>query len=327
MKKPTAVTQNAETPSLTIARKARTALAGRGLNESVTWSFMPHALAEKFGGNDNQNAAALRLVNPISADLDQMRPSLLPNLIQAAGRNEARGFADVALFEVGPAFTAPKTNGQRLVAACVRHGRQGPRHWSGAEASRTVDTFDAKADALAVLESCGAPASRLQVTRDAPGWYHPGRSGALRLGPNVMAYFGEIHPALLEEMGIKNAVAAAEIFLDTIPVAKKAPGTARSLLKLSAFQPVVRDFAFVVDRGVEAAALIRAAQDAYKIMIDRVEVFDIYEGKGIEDGKKSVAINVVLQPYEQTLTDADIESLCKKIINSVTAKTGGQLRG
>lgn len=324
MKKPFSVTHNAETPSLTLARKARTALAGRGLNESVTWSFMPSVLAENFGGNDN---TALRLANPISADLDQMRPTPLPNLIQAAGRNAARGFSDAALYEVGPAFTGAKTNGQRLVAACVRHGHKGPRHWAGVTESRDTDAFDAKADALAVLESCGAPASRLQVTRDAPGWYHPGRSGALRLGPNVMAYFGEIHPALLEEMGVKSAVSAAEIFLDSVPVPKKPGGTAKPLLKLSAFQPVARDFAFVVDRNTESAALVRAAQDADKTLIDRVEIFDIYEGKGVEDGKKSVAINVVFQPYEQTLTDADIESLCKKIIDSVAAKTGGKLRG
>lgn len=324
MKKPFALTQSAETASLTLARKARGVLAGRGLNECVSWSFMPSTLAGKFGGNDN---AALRLTNPISADLDQMRPTPLPNLIQAAGRNAARGFEDAALFEVGPAFASPKTNGQSLVAASVRHGRKGPRHWAGAEESRGPDAFDAKADALAVLESCGVPAGRLQVTRDAPAWYHPGRSGALRLGANVLAYFGEIHPALLEEMKIDAAVSAAEVFIGNIPAPKKAPGTAKPLLKLSAFQPVARDFAFVVDRNTEASALIRAAQDADKTMIDRVEIFDVYEGKGVGDGKKSVAINVVFQPHEQTLTDAEIEALCKKIIDNVAAKTGGVLRG
>jgi len=327
MQSAAAVTQNAETPSLTLARKARTALAGRGLNESVTWSFMSSALAEKFGSNDNKGAEALRLANPISADLDQMRPSLLPNLIAAAGRNSARGFSDTALFEVGPAFTTAKVDGQRLVAAIVRHGHQAARHWGSSEASRDTDAFDAKADALAVLESCGAPAARLQVTRDAPDWYHPGRSGVLRLGPNVMAYFGEIHPALLEDMDIKSPVVAAEVFLETIPTPKKAPATARPLLKLSAFQPVARDFAFVVDRSVETDSIMRAAQMVDKKLIDRVEVFDVYEGKGIDPDKKSVAINVVLQPVEQTLTDAEIESLSKKIVDSVAAKTGGQLRG
>lgn len=327
LRNPHAITQSGETPAITTARHARTALAGRGLNECVTWSFMPSHLAEKFGGNDNQSAAALRLSNPISADLDQMRPTPLPNLLEAAGRNAARGFSDTALFEVGPAFSTTKPNGQSLVAATLRHGHKGPRHWAGAEESRDADLFDAKADALAVLEACGAPASRLQVTRDAPGWYHPGRSGALRLGPNVLAYFGEIHPALREEMKIDAPVCGAEMFLDRVPAPKKSSGTAKPLLILSAFQPVARDFAFLVDRKLETSALVRAAQEADKNLIERVDIFDVYEGKGIDDGKKSVAINVVLQPYEQTLTDANIDAVCKKIIDFVAAKCGGQLRG
>lgn len=320
------VTMNAETPSGARARMARTTLAARGMNECVTWSFMPSAQAALFGSNDRQNAASLRLLNPISADLDQMRPSVLPNLVAAAGRNAARGFADTALFEVGPAFTTVKTDGGQLVAAGIRHGSHGPRHWSGADASRSTDAFAAKADALAVLAACGLPEGSTQISRDAPAWYHPGRSGTLRLGNNVVAHFGELHPAVREALDIKSPVAAFEVMLDKIPAAKK-KGTAKPLLVLPPLQPLSRDFAFLVDDKVDADAIVRAVRAADKNLIAAVTVFDVYKGKGVEDGKKSVAVAVTLQPREQTLTDADIESLAKKITDSVTAKTGGQLRG
>jgi phenylalanyl-tRNA synthetase beta chain len=319
--RPEGVPTAAETPSQARARKARTALASRGMSESITWSFMPKALAALFGSNDN----ALTLTNPISSDLDQMRPSILPNLISAAGKNADRGFGDTALFEVGPVFHSVKTDGQKLVAAGLRHGHAGSRHWTGAQASRTVDTFDAKADALYALEAAGAPVGNLQVTRDAPAYFHPGRSGALRLGANVLGYFGDIHPQILEEMGIDAAASGFEVFLDNIPEAKS-KGAAKSLLVLSPLQPVDRDFAFIVDEQVEADAVVRAARSAEKNLITRVDIFDIYQGKGVEDGKKSVAITVILQPKGQTLTDVEIDGISKKIVDTVCSKTNATLR-
>lgn len=312
----------AETVSTTRARLARTALATRGLYESVTWSFMPKALAGQFGTNDN----SMTLSNPISSDLDQMRPSILPNLIQAAGRNADRGFGDTALFEVGPVFQSVKVNGQKLCAAGIRHGHTGPRHWSGATASRAVDAFDAKADALAALEAAGAPTGNLQVSRDAPGHYHPGRSGSLRLGNNVLGYFGDIHPAILDDMKITAPVCGFELFLDAIPEQKK-KGTGKPLLALAALQPVERDFAFIVDEQVEGDALLRAARSAEKNLIASASIFDVYQGKGVEPGKKSIALSVVIQPKDQTLTDTEIDGISKKIVDTVCSKTGATLRG
>ncbi len=325
--KPGVVTQNAETPSLTRARKARASLAQRGLYESVTWSFVGRDIADLFGAQHYQTAAALKILNPISAELDQMRPAILPNLVAAAGRNHDRGFPDSALFEVGPVFYNALPDGQALVAAGIRAGHQGPKHWSGDESSRPVDAFDVKADALAVLEACGAPVQSLQATRDAPDWYHPGRSGTLRLGPNVLAYFGELHPAVLEAMDARETMAGFEVFLDNIPAPKKKTGPARPLLMLSPLQPVQRDFAFIVDSDIEAEVLVRAAQGADKALISRVEIFDVYQGKGIEDGKKSIALNVTLQPSDETLTEAVLETVSGRIVDNVTRKTGGQLRG
>ena len=316
-----AVAGSAETENFARSRKARNVLAARGLYECVTWSFMKKDTAALFGSNDNP---ALALTNPISSELSQMRPSILPNLIEAAQKNADRGYANTALFEVGPAFSSTKLDGQKTVAAGVRHIAKGSRHWSGADASRNVDALDARADAIAALAAAGAPVGNLQVSRDAPDYYHPGRSGSLRLGNNVLAYFGEVHPAVLESMGVKGPVAAFEAFLNNAPQMKKKT-SAKPLLVLSAFQPVQRDFAFLVDDKVEAEAMIRAARGADK-MIDRVEVFDIYKGKGVEEGKKSVAINVVIQPKDKTFTDADIEGLTKKIIEAVTSKCGASLR-
>lgn len=326
MPKISAVTASAETPSLTRARKARSLLAGRGMNECVTWSFMGRDLAEKFGIHNAQAAAQLKILNPINAELDQMRPCILPNLIEATGRNRDKGFPNSALFEVGPSFTSSKPDGQSLIAAGVRSGNNHAKHWSGSEADRPVDAFDAKADALAVLEATGAPVKTIQATRDAPEWYHPGRSGVLRLGANVMACFGEIHPAILEDMGIREKVCGFEVFLDQIPQPKKKQGTARSLLTLSPLQPVQRDFAFIVDKQTEADSLVRAAVSADKNLVSHVEIFDVYEGKGVEDGKKSIALNVILQPQDNTLTDSELETITNKIIDTITSKTGGQIR-
>jgi phenylalanyl-tRNA synthetase beta chain len=317
-----AVSNGGETDNFARSRKARAALATRGLYECVTWSFMKKETARLFGSNDNPT---LTLSNPISSELSQMRPSILPNLIEAAQRNADRGYSNAALFEVGPAFTSAKVDGQKTVAAGIRQGAKGSRHWSGTDASRNVDALDAKADALAALEAVGAPAGNLQVSRDAPEYYHPGRSGALRLGANVLAYFGEIHPSILEEMGVRGPMAAFEVFVNNAPTPKN-KGSAKPLVQLSAFQPVQRDFAFLVDDSLEADSLMRAARSADK-MIEKVEIFDIYKGKGVEDGKKSVAINVIIQPKDKTLTEADFDSLNKKIIETVTAKCNATLRG
>lgn len=323
-----AVAKPAETALGMKLRKSRNVLADSGLQECVTWSFMPSALAEKFGANDAQKAKALRLVNPISADLDQMRPSALPNLIEAAKRNANRGFADVALFEVGPIFKGTDVADQQMVATGIRAGSIGPRHWSSAETTRSIDAFDAKADALRVLEACGVPAGNAQISRDAPSYYHPGRSGSLRLGPTVLAYFGEIHPSVLKDMDIKTPVSGFEAFIESLPEQKKkGSGTALPPLKLAELQPVSRDFAFLADQKVDADAFVKTIRLVDRELISDVSVFDIYTGKGVEDGKKSVAVAVTLQPKTQTLTDSEIEGLSKKIVDAVAQKTGATLRG
>ncbi len=321
LRSPSAISDAAETDNFARSRKARSALASRGLFECVTWSFMKKDIAALFGSNDN---AGLSLTNPISSELSQMRPSILPNLIEAAQKNADRGYHNTALFEVGPVFASVKKDGQKTVAAGVRYAAQGSRHWSGADAARNVDAHDARADAVAALAAAGAPVDNLHVNRDAPSYYHPGRSGSLRLGNNILAYFGEIHPAVLQDMGVKHSVAAFEAFLNAAPPAKKKVA-ARSLLALSPFQPVQRDFAFLVDDMIEADAIIRSARSGDK-MIETVEVFDIYKGKGVEPGKKSVAINVIIQPVDKTLDDKEIEAISKKIIDAVTSKCGAALR-
>ncbi|WP_425067983.1 phenylalanine--tRNA ligase subunit beta [Reyranella sp.] len=300
--------------------QARRALAARGMNEAVTWSFLPLKKAERFGGG----GADVRLLNSIDATLDTMRPSILPNLIDAASRNEARGLSDPALFEVGPQYKDATPQGQRTVAAGIRHNMAVPRNWAGP--ARTVDAFDAKADALAVLAAVGAP-DTLSSQAGAPNWYHPGRSGALKLGDRVMAYFGELHPEIVAAADLKGPVAAFEVFLDAPPLPKAKATKARPKLVLSAFQPLERDFAFLVDTGVEAEKLVRAARNADKVMITAARVFDLYAGKGVPEGKKSLAIAVTLQPVERTLTDAEIEVVSEKIVAAVAKATGAVLRG
>ena len=300
--------------------QARRALAARGMNEAVTWSFLPLKKAERFGGG----GADVRLLNSIDATLDTMRPSILPNLIDAASRNEARGLSDPALFEVGPQYKDATPQGQRTVAAGIRHNMAVPRNWAGP--ARTVDAFDAKADALAVLAAVGAP-DTLSSQPGAPNWYHPGRSGALKLGDRVMAYFGELHPEIVAAADLKGPVAAFEVFLDAAPLPKAKASKARPKLVLSAFQPLERDFAFLVESGVEAEKLVRAARNADKALITAARVFDVYAGKGVPEGKKSLAIAVTLQPVERTLTDAEIEAVSDKIVAAVAKATGAVLRG
>lgn len=315
------ITKPAVSPRQKLTATVKRALAIRGLDEAVTWSFMESGLAARFGFQQT----SLKLINPIASDLDAMRPSALPNLLQAAARNAARGIPDVGLFEVGPTYRDPSPKGQMATAAGVRTGKTGPRHW--ADPPRPVDAFDAKADAIAALEAAGAPVENLQTTLDAPDWFHPGRSGVLRLGANVLAHFGELHPSVAGQVDLKGPVAAFEVFLGSVPERKKKGGTAKPKLTLSPFQPLVRDFAFIVDAGIAADRLVRAARGADKALITGVEVFDLYEGPGVGDGKKSVALAVTLQPVQATLTDEQIDAVAQKIVAAITKATGATLRG
>ena len=301
--------------------KARRLLAGRGLVEAVTYSFLGGRHAALFGGGSE----ALTLINPISADLDIMRPSLLPNLIAAAGRNADRGITVAGLFEIGPRFSGAKPEDQDIVAGGIRSGMTGPRNW--AEPPRPVDLFDAKADALAVLAGLGLQVDKIEAVAEAPEWYHPGHSGVLRLGPKmILAHFGEIHPRVLKDMGVKGPIAGFEIFFDNLPKAKDKKSKTRPYLDLPQFHTVERDFAFVVDAGVSAAQVIGAARSAEKKLIAQVSLFDAFEGGDLDAGKKSLAINVVVQPVEKTLTDAEIELIGEKVVASVEKATGGVLR-
>ncbi|ARJ66288.1 phenylalanine--tRNA ligase subunit beta [Magnetospirillum sp. ME-1] len=299
----------------------RRQLATRGLVETVTWSFLPEAQAIMFGGG----APEMHLANPISSDLDVMRPSVLPNLVTAAGRNADRGMKDLGLFELGPQFDGPEPGQQRLVAAGIRAGRARGRHW--AEPARNVDAFDAKADILAAIAAAGANPDSLQVVAEAPAWYHPGRSGALKLGNKPVGFFGEIHPGILGQLDVKGPVVGFELFLEALPPQKAKATKARPLLKASALQPLDRDFAFTLDSGVAADAVVRAAKNADKALITDVAVFDLYEGDKMAAGKKSLAITVTLQPSDKTLTDEEIEAVGAKIVAAVVKATGGELRG
>jgi phenylalanyl-tRNA synthetase beta chain len=305
------------------AELVRRSLATRGLVEAVTFSFISSRSAELFGGAKPE----LRLVNPISADLDAMRPSALPGLVEAARRNADRGFPDVALFELGPAYRDDTPDGQMTVAAGLRAGRLGPRHWQ--QPPREPDLYIAKADALAALAAMGAPADNIQAAADPPPWFHPGRAGSLRLGPALLGHFGELHPDVLDAFEVKGPVAAFEVFLDAValPRPKGAGGRAKPPLKLSVFQPVERDFAFIVERDLPAETLLRAARSVDRKLVSEIRLFDVYEGKGLPEGKKSLAISVVLQPQDATLTDSEIEAFSKRLVVQVEKATGGTLRG
>ncbi|MBN4046483.1 phenylalanine--tRNA ligase subunit beta, partial [bacterium AH-315-P15] len=304
-------------------RLAKRALAARGLNEAVTWSFIPEDHARSFGAGNK--LAQLKMENPISSDLDTMRPSLLPGLIKAAGRNMDRGFDEVALFEAGPQFAGDAPEDQALVISGLRRS-PGARHWT--DDVRPVDAYDAKADALAALEAVSAPLKSVQVTDDAPEWYHPGRSGVIRLGPKtVLATFGEVHPRVLDALDVKGPLVGFEVFPSSVPQPKKKATKTRAPLKASDLPTVRRDFAFVVDQAVTGEQILRAAKGADKKLIVSAALFDVYEGKGIEEGKKSLAIEVTLQPRDKTLTDEEIDVVAQKVIAQVSKATGGVLRG
>lgn len=298
---------------------ARRTCAALGYNECVTYSFIDKAAAELFGGGTD----AEMLANPISSEMSHMRPALLPGLLQAAARNQARGIMDMALFEVGQAFHGGEPDEQHLLATGILVGRTGPKDVHGQ--SRAVDLYDAKADAEAVLSAIGAPA-KVQILRGAREWWHPGRHGKICLGPKkVLGIFGELHPKVLREMDVKGPVVGFTIWPAEVPLPRKA-GANRGALEVSGLQAVERDFAFVVDAQVEALNLVNAAAGADKALIEDVRVFDEFIGGSLGEGKKSLAITVRLQPTDSTLKDADIEAVSQKIVEKVEKATGGVLR-
>lgn len=314
------------TPTQKRTRLARRALASRGMIEAVTWSFIPQSEAEHFGGG----AKDLQLDNPISVEMSTMRPSLLPGLLTALHRNHNRGFQDAALFEIGQTYAGAGEDQQHLVASGVRSGSEtlngGGRHWR--HDPENVDVFDAKSDLAAALSVVGLDIEKAQITRDAPAWYHPGRSGVVRLGPKrILGHFGEIHPNTRKTFHIDGPAVGFELFLDALPPEKAKSSRAKPALPANDLLPVHRDFAFVVDQSIEASAIVAAARKADKSLIADIEVFDVFEGGALgQDGKKSVAIEVMLQPDKETLTDADIEAVAETIISSVHKATGGTIR-
>lgn len=313
-------------PKVTLSPKQHNAvivkheLAARGLLETVTWSFMDENLADMFRTQPEH----LTLINPIAADLNEMRPSIIPNLLLGVKNNVARGCGNVALFEVGPQFHGRRPTEQSQAAAGIRYGLTNSKHWSHNE--RPVDIYDVKADALAAIAAANGPVDSAQITTDAPSYYHPGRSGVLRLGKNVLAYFGELHPSVTKKFGLKQRAYAFEVFLDNIPLPRNTQGKARKKLELSALQAVDKDLAFVVDKKVKATDVITAAKTADRNTITDVRLFDIYEGDNLPEDKKSLAITVTYQPTEKSFTDKELEILMQTVITAVEKKCGGQLR-
>jgi phenylalanyl-tRNA synthetase beta chain len=318
MSRPNAVARSTLTPAQRRIRLARRTLAARGFNETISNSFIARAQAAHFGGSD----ATRQIENPIAADQDALRPSVLPSLLAAAQRNAARGFSEQMLFEIGAQFESGMPGAQATVAAGIRIGA-GARSWT--KSGHEADAFDTKADILAVLEAAMNGPMTAPIRSGAPVWYHPGRSGTLALGPKTLAIFGELHPAILAAFDLKGPAAAFEMFLDAVPE-PKAKSKARGPFAPSPFPAVERDFAFVVDAAVMAEDIMRAARNTERLLIERVDVFDVYEGKGVAEGKKSLAIAVRLQPKDKTLTDAEIEAAGQKIVAAVTKATGGTLR-
>jgi phenylalanyl-tRNA synthetase beta chain len=305
-------------------RHARRVLAGRGLVEAIIWSFIPRSQAEAFGGGQE----GLELANPISAEMTTMRPGLLPGLLAAVQRNRNRGAADVGLFEIGQAYRGDSPKDQLVLASGVRAGASSltgaGRHWRGT--APEAGLFEAKADVVALLAAFGFDASKAQVVREAPAWFHPGRSAALKLGPKVtLAHFGEVHPATLALMDVAGPVAAFEVLVDAIP-AQKRKTLAKPPLEAADLLPVQRDFAFLLDAKVPAGDVVRAAMAADKRLITSVSVFDVFEGEALGEGKKSLALEVTLQPRERTLTDPEIEAVAQRIVAEVAKATGGQIR-
>ena len=312
------VARTALTPAQRRLRTVKRALAARGFNETINFTFIPRAHAALFGGGDD----ARQIENPIAADLDALRPSVLPSLLAAAARNQARGTSELMLFEVGAQFQSGMPGDQSNIAAGIRVGA-GARSWM--KSGHAADAFDAKSDMLAVLEAAMGGAMTAPVKTGAAPWYHPGRSGTLALGPKVLAIFGELHPRILATFDLKGPISAFEVFLDAIPE-PKSKGKARPPFAPSPFQPVERDFAFVVDSRTSADELVKAARSAERGLIEKIDIFDVYEGKGVGEGKKSLAIGVRLQPKDRTLTDSEIEAIAQKIVEAVSKATGGTLR-
>ncbi|MFC3613727.1 phenylalanine--tRNA ligase subunit beta [Lutimaribacter marinistellae] len=308
------------TPQQRRAQMARRSAAALGYNECVSYSFIDRASAALFGGGED----ATMLENPISSEMSHMRPALLPGLLQAAARNQARGFADLALFELGPVFHGGEPGEQRTEIAGLLVGRTGPKDVHGA--ARPVDLYDVKADAEAVLAAIGAPA-KVQILRGGEGWWHPGRHGRICLGPKkVLGTFGELHPRVLEAMDVKGPAMGFVIYPEEVPLPRKS-GATRAALEMRDLQAVERDFAFVVDAGVEALTLVNAAAGADKALIEDVRVFDEFIGGSLGEGKKSLAITVRMQPTDKTLKEKDIEAISAKIVEKVAKATGGTLRG
>ncbi|MGB1964540.1 MAG: phenylalanine--tRNA ligase subunit beta [Candidatus Puniceispirillales bacterium] len=302
----------------------RRVMAGRGMSEAVSFTFLDEKTAIRYGGGGD----ALKLVNPISTDLAVMRPSLIPVLMDVVARNQARGDSDVAVFEIGPVFTNDTPEGQHPVLAGLRHGMTAAREWTGS--ARPVDWLDGKADAMAALAALGVRTESLQVRADAPEWYHPGQSGTLNQGKVALARFGAMHPAFMEAHDIKGPAAGFEIMLDAVPMPKsgsKQKSSQRPLANLSPYQQVGRDFAFLLDSDVTAEKLVRAVRGAGKPLVTDISVFDVYAGKGIPEGQKSVALGVILQPTKATLTEPEIEAVSQAIIAAVEKNCGGILRG
>jgi phenylalanyl-tRNA synthetase beta chain len=299
-----------------VERQARRAAAARGLNEAVTWSFVSEAEAAPFGGS------AWLLANPMSEEMKAMRPSLLPGLLAAAARNAARGVESVALFEIGRRYLE---DAERPTLGLVLTGDRVGRHWRSGKAA-AVDAFDAKAEALAILAAAGAPADNLQVLGDAPDVYHPGQSGRLCLGPkNAMAEFGALHPRIARAFDLEGPVAAAEIFLDAIPQKRGAPGHMRRAYAPPSLQAVKRDFAFLAPGELPADQLLRAVRGADKGAIAGARLFDLFTGQGVPEGRKSLAIEVILQPAEKSFTEEELKAISDRIVQAA-AKLGASLR-
>jgi len=314
------------TTGQTRSRNAKRMLASRGMLEAVTWSFISEAHAKAFGGGSE----ACKLANPISTEMSDMRPSLLPGLIAAAGRNQDRGQSNVALFEVSSIFHGDTPETQDRIAGGIRRGTAklsgGGRDWR--EAGSAVDVFDAKADTLAVLEACGMDTSKVQIVAGGPDWFHPGRSGTVQLGPKmILGHFGELHPMTLETMDVEGSICGFEVMLDNLPEPRKKATKTKPPLDLSQLQSLSRDFAFIVGKDTDSASLLRAAKGADKNLIADIAVFDLFEGASLGEDKKSIAIEVTLQPKDKTLTDEEIAAISDKIVANVEKTTGGTLRG